>query len=424
MVSTFYSQDQIDSFQEDYPGCTEIEGDVFIGLDYPSGITNLNGLNVITAIYGTLNINSHEELTSLTGLDNLDSIGGNLELRDNISIISLEGLGALRVIGGDLVMYENQNLPDMNGFDVLERIYGTFEVGHNPSLETFSGLEALTMCGAVDMNYVHALVNMTGLENLTVVENNFEMESSFAIESLEGLSSLTSTATFILADLPELTHLTGLTSLTTVNGDFFIGLQALESIAELSNLTTVNGSFHINASSIPNLNGLENVTSINGDLQLINNSYLSSLDGLDNLDEQSIINLSILNNYQLTECEITPVCSYLLSPGGTVTIANNSSGCDSQQEVEEACKLSVEEFQGDNPFILYPNPARDEINLEFSSIYEIERIEIYNETGQLVFSGIKPHRTFDISRLPEGFYFIGIHTAENSYKNKFLVSRR
>ena len=39
---TFTTQEQIDSFQINYPGCTEIEGDVQIcGND----ITNLNGLN-------------------------------------------------------------------------------------------------------------------------------------------------------------------------------------------------------------------------------------------------------------------------------------------------------------------------------------------------------------------------------------------
>lgn len=43
---TFSTQEQIDNFQEDYPGCTVIEGGVLIeGTD----ITNLDGLDVITA---------------------------------------------------------------------------------------------------------------------------------------------------------------------------------------------------------------------------------------------------------------------------------------------------------------------------------------------------------------------------------------
>ena len=47
---TFTTQAQIDSFQINYPNCTEIEGDVII-----SGyITNLYGLSVLTSIEGNL----------------------------------------------------------------------------------------------------------------------------------------------------------------------------------------------------------------------------------------------------------------------------------------------------------------------------------------------------------------------------------
>ena len=42
---TFNTQEQIDNFQADYPGCTEIEGIIEIeGAD----ITNLNGLSSLT----------------------------------------------------------------------------------------------------------------------------------------------------------------------------------------------------------------------------------------------------------------------------------------------------------------------------------------------------------------------------------------
>ncbi|MCD4665334.1 MAG: hypothetical protein K8R68_08680, partial [Bacteroidales bacterium] len=44
---TFITQAQIDSFQINYPDCTEIEGDVEIS---GNDITNLNGLNVLKLI--------------------------------------------------------------------------------------------------------------------------------------------------------------------------------------------------------------------------------------------------------------------------------------------------------------------------------------------------------------------------------------
>ena len=72
---TFTTQEQIDNFQTDYPGCTEIEGCVFID-DFCSGdITNLNGLNVVTYIGGYLIISNTLNLSNLSGLSNLSYIG-------------------------------------------------------------------------------------------------------------------------------------------------------------------------------------------------------------------------------------------------------------------------------------------------------------------------------------------------------------
>jgi hypothetical protein len=47
----FTSQEQIDNFQTNYPGCTEIMGTVLIE---GNNITDLNGLNVITSVGGFL----------------------------------------------------------------------------------------------------------------------------------------------------------------------------------------------------------------------------------------------------------------------------------------------------------------------------------------------------------------------------------
>jgi len=91
---TFTTQTQIDSFQINYPNCTEIEGDVTItGIS----ITNLNGLIVFTSIGGWLRIVDTDSLTSLTGLDSLSFLGG-LEIYDNKALTNLTGLETLTYI--------------------------------------------------------------------------------------------------------------------------------------------------------------------------------------------------------------------------------------------------------------------------------------------------------------------------------------
>ena len=95
---TFHTQEEIDNFQANYPGCTEIEGCVFID-DFRSGdITNLNGLNVVTYIGGYLIISNTLNLSNLSGLSNLSYIGtaemslASLTIESNSALNNLNGL--------------------------------------------------------------------------------------------------------------------------------------------------------------------------------------------------------------------------------------------------------------------------------------------------------------------------------------------
>ncbi len=104
---TFSTQNQIDSFQINYPNCTEIEGSVLIfGQDK---IVNLDGLSSVTSIVGDLNISDNYFLPSLSGFHNLASIHGKLSIQGNTSLKSLSGLNNidpasimdLQIIGND-----------------------------------------------------------------------------------------------------------------------------------------------------------------------------------------------------------------------------------------------------------------------------------------------------------------------------------
>ena len=116
---TFTTQEQIDNFQTDHPGCTEIEGNVQImGQD----ISNLDGLINITSIGGYLNVIDNPILSSLSGFMNLTYVGGGLYIGvvgygswGNPSLTNLSGLGNLSFIGGGLVICANDILINLNG---------------------------------------------------------------------------------------------------------------------------------------------------------------------------------------------------------------------------------------------------------------------------------------------------------------------
>jgi hypothetical protein len=67
---TFMTQSQIDSFQIQFPFCNKVGGGILIN---GPGITNLNGLNVLTSINGSLCITANDFLDSLTGIHNIDA---------------------------------------------------------------------------------------------------------------------------------------------------------------------------------------------------------------------------------------------------------------------------------------------------------------------------------------------------------------
>ena len=92
---TFENQEQIDNFQANYPGCTEIEGDVMI---FGSNITNIDGLNILTSIGGNLTITENVTLINLTGLENLNTVGGGFYIDFNNSLTDLAGLENLTSI--------------------------------------------------------------------------------------------------------------------------------------------------------------------------------------------------------------------------------------------------------------------------------------------------------------------------------------
>jgi hypothetical protein len=295
----FATQSQIDSFQFNYPNCTEIEGDVTIFGSEFFEITNLNGLSLVTSIGSDLTIYMNEALTNLTGLEGLAFVGGDLTINGNLYMTNLTGLDNLTSIGGSLIIYWNDSL-----------------------------------------------TSLTGLENLTSVGGGLVIE-----------------------DLP------GLTSLM----------------------------------------GLNNLTSIGGELMIDHNITLNSLTGLNNIYAGSISNLYIRNNSSLSTCAVQSICEYLANPNGTIEIHDNASGCVSQEEVEDACGVGLEDVGTLESLInIYPNPSSSQFTIEAESPINQGVIDIFSMNGlKLYHCQITEHKAdIDISYLPAGVYFVRFSCAD------------
>ena len=71
---------------------------------------------------------------------------------------------------------------------------------------------------------------------------------------------------------------------------------------------------------------------------------------------------------------------------------------------------------------MYPNPAKDVLNIFATQIVEIQSLAIYDILGQLVIAvpNAKSVSTIDVSKLRTGNYFVKVKSDKGSSSMKFI----
>ncbi len=229
-----------------------------------------------------------------------------------------------------------------------------------------------------------------------------------------------------------MTTLFGLENLDSTGGYLWIAHNyALTSLTGLEGLTSVGGEFRIeNNITLSTLTGLENLSSIGGDFIIGYNAALTTLAGLENIDASTIMYLAIFENSSLSSCEVQSICKYLDNPSGEIEIYENAPGCDSRQEVQEACWIvHIEEGQAtEHQFTFYPNPvtANAKLSGDFSSS-GVVNICIYNTTGLCLKSwefnnqqSGQQEFTLNLGELPRGIYFLRLQAGNEVVLKKVV----
>jgi len=82
--------------------------------------------------------------------------------------------------------------------------------------------------------------------------------------------------------------------------------------------------------------------------------------------------------------------------------------------------LSTQDFDFGTYFTLYPNPAKDVLNIQTKQDLPINSIEIYNQLGQIVLAVTNTITSIDVTDLASGTYFVKINTEKGSTNAKFM----
>lgn len=186
------SQYDADHFNIDYPGCSQLNGRLWIEGD---DITNLSGLINITSIEGSLTLYSNDLLQDFTGLDSLHTIGHRFEVgwwegEGNPSLRNFHGLENLTSVGEIVNILFNSSLQSMQGLNNLNNVAFQVNITGNDLLVSLDGLNGLdsvsnsvSVSGNISLNDISALMNLRHTEFLDIGYNN-------NLTSLHGIDSV------------------------------------------------------------------------------------------------------------------------------------------------------------------------------------------------------------------------------------------
>jgi hypothetical protein len=143
-------------------------------------------------------------------------------------------------------------------------------------------------------------------------------------------------------------------------------------------------------------------------LIISSNNSLTNLEGLDSLEPNSIVYLDITNNPLLSACAVQSICDYLANGNGTTHIYGNATGCNSIEEVKDACGItSVENLAPESSFTIYPNPSSTIITIASPTNGSLSISSMNGK--QLINQEITEHITrVDVSLLQNGIYVIKV----------------
>jgi hypothetical protein len=379
------TQQEADNFFQNYPGCTDLKGNLHIG---GQTLNYVNGLFGINSVEGDLLIQQNQSMNNLIGLESLTSIGGDLYIggweEGNLYLRNLTGLENLVNFDGDIQLINNEYLENLHGLSGIDSVFD------------------LTLI------YGNRLIDLSGLDSLKSIQNSLQIGGN------------------------NLKHLYGLEKIDSIGGELGIGENdSLIDLEGLNNLQFVGNSFYLSGNnSLTDLSDIINLRTVH-DLFIWNNDALQSLYGLDSIQSQYIEYLSIEDNSQLSRCQIENFCEYLIGMDGLALINNNSNGCNTRDEVEAACTVGINDKLTDDFCTVFPNPSSGKVSF---SIMQTEptpvKLVIMNNLGQQIANVTNetlPSGTnilfWNAGQLPDGIYYYKLQTDYQTVGGKLILMK-
>ena len=222
----------------------------------------------------------------------------------------------------------------------------------------------------------------------------------------EGLSGLTFTGNVTFTNQAQLNSWPP--CYTKITGKLFILNSGINNLSPLSNLSVVGGDVTIQNTSLTSLNGLQGLTTIGGNLKVFNNNSLSDCCAIEALLMGAGIGGTKTINNNLTNCNTVPqilsFCPIPFTGGGGYNLVATVPCSDCPIGWQGAASFEVG---------LFPNPTTGELTLEFTGATpQAGVVQVLDLLGRLLHTETllpgNPVHEISIGELPAGVYFVKV----------------
>ena len=309
-----------------------------------------------------------------------------------------------------------------NGFNESEA--GTY----TQNLQTVNGCDSVIVLTLSVNPVYHDTINAEICEGSVYTENGFnESEAGTYTQNLQTVNDCDS---IITLNLTVNSALTSIIDAEICEGTTYSenGFEQSEAGTYTQTLQTSNGCDSIvtlNLSMKPNSTTTFTATVCEGTVYTENGFnasetgiYTRTMESANGCDSTITLDLTVNPSYQIgvlaiiNRGETYTNFGFNESEAGTYTQhLQTVDGCDSTIMLTLVVMMSLDDATVDEKaFIFYPNPAKDFVILEFETLHESERVQIFDMRGRRVKTAEagagKKQMQIDVSDLSEGTYII------------------
>jgi hypothetical protein len=293
-------------------------------------LQNLNGLEGITTVYGSVGLMKNYGLTSLEGFNNLKSVtSGGVTIEDCDKITDLQGLNNLESADG-ITIWSNDLLTSIAALRKLSSAK-SLNILQNTSLTQVLGLESLRTLKFLALFHNYNLSDVSGLRSLESIER-VQIDSN-KLTSLAGFENVTAMQILDVTNSSELADISALSALRNIN---YIGFSktALKDLKGLEGIANAYSVGVTDNNNLESLEGLNNIKRLESGLAVANNPKLTDIGALSNATSIEF-RLYFAQNTSLSD--FCPLKSALTSTYTAELITENNAANPTGEEVLESC---------------------------------------------------------------------------------------